>query len=37
MTGVVTDEELLEEANFYFGLDDEPGDDEQRRQIVLGP
>lgn len=35
MTGVVTDEELLEEASFYFGLDDEPGDDEPRRQIVL--
>jgi hypothetical protein len=35
LTGVVTDEELLEEASFYFGLDDESPDDEQRKQIVI--
>lgn len=35
MTGVVTDEELLEEASYYFGLDDDSPDDEQRKQVVL--
>jgi hypothetical protein len=35
LTGVVTDEELLEEASYYFGLDDDSPEDEQRRQVVL--
>ncbi len=36
LTGVVTDEELLEEASFYFGLDDDSPEEEQRKQVVLG-
>jgi hypothetical protein len=35
LTGVVTDEELLEEASYYFGLDDDSPEDEQRKQLVL--
>lgn len=35
MTGVVTDEELLDEASYYFGLEDEPGSEEQRKQFVM--
>jgi hypothetical protein len=35
MTGVVTDEELLDEASYYFGLEDGPGEDEQRKQFVM--
>jgi hypothetical protein len=35
MTGVVTDEELLDEASYYFGLEDEPGGEEQKKQFVM--
>lgn len=34
LTGVVTDEELLEEAGYYFGLESESGEEEAKRQFV---
>lgn len=35
LTGVVTDDELLEEASYYFGLDRDAEGEEAKRQVVM--